>query len=259
MPENYIAIGDIHGRYDLLAILLDMISNLVMNGTHKVIFLGDYVDRGPDSFSVLSRIKGMHEAGSAIALRGNHEDMMLEYLEAEFHNPYSNWLNNGARATIDSYLEHWNAKGLGRDKIRARMKAHPHYAWLKSLPLYYETDKIWASHAPIPLRKYRKSDFYRIDVDALTWSWNGNFNVSEDEFAMDHGKLAVCGHVHRLQEGISDIRIYPNIIYCDSGSGCASFGRLTGVIIEDGKYVDKIQVNPLTIAPVMPSVGGAHS
>lgn len=244
--ENYIAIGDIHGRFDLLQQLLLKIwarGNDHLLG-HKLVFLGDMVDRGPESFEVVRCIKDLCDRGAAIALLGNHEDLMLDYFRNGLWLKHSVWTMNGGHHTMKNYNDQYNLWGPAR--FFESFKRSGHDKWLASLPYYYETEAVWFSHAPIPkmgFRKRKEGDF-RADREALTWSCHNDYDASEDDFAFDHGKLAVCGHVHALREGILEPRIYPNIIYADTGSGCATEGRLSGVVITDGKYDTFIQAAP---------------
>lgn len=249
MSEKYIVIGDIHGRYDLLDELINKIGDLmfldasIVATGHKFVFLGDLVDRGPDSYKVVDRVKKMHEKGSAIVVRGNHEDMMIDYYNNKVgrFDRYDLWISNGGDKTIDSYTH--EKKVYGRSNFFS--VAHEHVAWLKSLPYFYETDEIFMSHAPVPTDEYLYRDLdYRLNVSALTWSYHGDHGVAEDKFARDHGKLAVCGHVAAVREGILTPRIYPHIVYADTGCGLAPWCPLTAVIIEDGKYKRFIQAYP---------------
>lgn len=78
------AVGDIHGRADLLTQLAQRIEVDLRNGDFDealTIFLGDYVDRGRDSRGVIDRLVSRDFPTSVIALRGNHEDVLLRYLE----------------------------------------------------------------------------------------------------------------------------------------------------------------------------------
>lgn len=88
IPENtrIYAIGDIHGCSDLLETLLDQITadNLMRADmqSKKLVFLGDYIDRGPDSARVIDILThGLPDGYEAIFLKGNHEAMLLEALE----------------------------------------------------------------------------------------------------------------------------------------------------------------------------------
>ena len=75
----YYAIGDVHGEIEKLEKLLGFIRDDARpsGAPYKIVFLGDLVDRGPDSRAVVVRAKHLCEAGEAIAIRGNHEELML--------------------------------------------------------------------------------------------------------------------------------------------------------------------------------------
>lgn len=98
------AVGDVHGRDDLLIRLHGLIladARTRPELAHTVVYLGDYVDRGPGSFEVIEFL--IHEplpGFTSIHLKGNHEDMMLRFLEGP---ATLNWLLNGGVATLASY------------------------------------------------------------------------------------------------------------------------------------------------------------
>ena len=104
--EAVYAIGDVHGRLDLLRGLVGFLQAevFVADGVaRRLVMLGDYVDRGPDSVATLSYLHGLKLDGAALhVLSGNHE----EYLDAFLHAPELGprftqlWLNNGGRATL---------------------------------------------------------------------------------------------------------------------------------------------------------------
>jgi serine/threonine protein phosphatase 1 len=100
------AVGDIHGRQDLLDQLLPLIAddNARRGDAETVIvFLGDYVDRGPNSKGVVSRLLlGGFGAGIApVFLKGNHEDLLLKFLDEP--ETGLNWLHNGGDVSLFSY------------------------------------------------------------------------------------------------------------------------------------------------------------
>lgn len=248
--ENYICIGDVHGRYDLLDQLLTMCAEKIMAQTHKVVFLGDWVDRGPDSFEVINRIKAMCDAGSAIAILGNHDDMMLDYYREGIPQKHCIWTMNGGVKTMVSYTKHYGLYGIGH--FFQAFNRSGHAQWLKSLPYFYETENVFFSHAPIPNKYVVQAGLanirpfegdFRANKEALTWTYVDR--SIEGQWEHDHGKLAVCGHVHALREGKLEPRVYPQIIYADTGSGCAPHGRLSAVIITDGKYDGFLQAIPI--------------
>lgn len=113
-------IGDVHGCYVELCALLDMIHKNADGNQYKIIFVGDYVDRGPDSKKVVDQIRLLEKEG-CIALMGNHEDMLLF---GDF---------TYAAQTLVSY----NALLMPEDVLE----------WMRSLPKYYEDDTIIVAHA----------------------------------------------------------------------------------------------------------------
>ena len=99
------AIGDIHGRLDLLEALLSLIERDQEGRADlpvTLIFLGDYVDRGPDSNGVVERlIRGFSPPYAPVFLKGNHEDLLLSFLNDPNTGPH--WLYNGGDAALLSY------------------------------------------------------------------------------------------------------------------------------------------------------------
>jgi serine/threonine protein phosphatase 1 len=104
--QHIYAIGDIHGRSDLLALLLDKITADAAQSKdaerRTLIFLGDYIDRGHDSRRVVDMLLGELPQGFDVHfLKGNHEAIMLDFLEDPSF--LGQWLANGADATFRSY------------------------------------------------------------------------------------------------------------------------------------------------------------
>lgn len=93
-----IAIGDVHGCAKALRTLLELVDP---RPEDRVVFLGDYVDRGPDSRNVVDQILELQQRCEVVALRGNHEIMLLGILMSGL--PQEVWLECGGRATLASY------------------------------------------------------------------------------------------------------------------------------------------------------------
>lgn len=94
-------IGDIHGMYDALRVLIDQLDNEWLD---KFVFLGDYIDYGPSSKEVIDLILGLGD--KAICLMGNHEHLLLQSLYDESYRDrygYKVWENNGAERTLRSF------------------------------------------------------------------------------------------------------------------------------------------------------------
>ncbi|OYP35143.1 metallophosphoesterase family protein [Rhodopirellula sp. MGV] len=107
-----LAIGDIHGCYRSLDTLASFVG---LEKDDRIVTLGDYVDRGPDSRRVLQWLIDRVDSGQLIPLRGNHEVMMVEALQSERH--LEEWLACGGDAVLSSYeaerltdipTEHWH-------------------------------------------------------------------------------------------------------------------------------------------------------
>lgn len=113
------AVGDVHGRLDLLDALIDGVLADAASGSGpetEVVFLGDYVDRGPDSRGVLRRLIGLRDQGGVHwrFLKGNHEEAMLRFLVDPAFG--QDWCTYGGGATLQSY-------GLKEPQIRHRAEA----------------------------------------------------------------------------------------------------------------------------------------
>jgi serine/threonine protein phosphatase 1 len=143
--ERRIIVGDVHGHYDGLMMLLNAI---VPNAADRVYFLGDLIDRGPHSAKVVDFVR----QNSYSCLLGNHEQMLMD----SFPNPQKNeellqgWLYCGGQMTLDSY------KG-NRSKLLEDID------WLQTLPLYLDLGDIWLVHAgldpAIPLEEQTREQF----------------------------------------------------------------------------------------------------
>lgn len=128
---TYYAIGDIHGEIEKLDRLLDSIraDAARLNVTHKIVFLGDLIDRGPDSRAVIERAMSACATGEAIGICGNHEALMLNAYDNRESVGIYWWAENGGDETIASYMM---ANGV-QDDFRDAIDKN-HIAWLRTLP-----------------------------------------------------------------------------------------------------------------------------
>lgn len=134
---HYYAIGDVHGEIDKLDRLLDYIREdaRYLGVAYKIVFLGDLIDRGPDSRAVVERARAAVEAGEAVAVKGNHEELMLHaYANYESVGVYF-WAENGGDETIAAYKR---ANG-DHDDWRNAIDRH-HISWLRSLPVTFQVE-----------------------------------------------------------------------------------------------------------------------
>ncbi|HWT60488.1 MAG TPA: metallophosphoesterase family protein [Rhizobium sp.] len=206
------AIGDIHGCIDPLDSIIDRIETYVSKGT--VVFLGDYIDRGPDSRGVLDRlIAGPSDPWRWICLKGNHEDMMVAaYADSDDR---AVWLGNGGLETEISF----GGRVLPQ-----------HLQWATERPLMHVDRHRIFVHAGVdpafPLERQTKRD--------LLW-----LRFPSGESSDYWGKHLVHGHTPSL----SNPATTGNRTNIDSG--CVFGGKLSCAVFDDevaGGPIDFIEV-----------------
>ena len=150
------AVGDIHGCADLLEEMLHRLAAHIVDsdsGDARIVFLGDHIDRGPESAAVLERLADLatSEPDHVVCLRGNHEQMLLDFLDDASAGP--RWLKNGGRETLMSFglppLSHDAVRETLEDVRVAFRQALPDGMedWLRGLPLTMRSGDLWAVHA----------------------------------------------------------------------------------------------------------------
>lgn len=118
MRNRLIAIGDIHGEVEKLNSLID---KLDLHKQDKVIFLGDYIDRGMHSKEVIERILNLSEEIECVFLKGNHEDMLLKTKITQSQDDIEHWLLSGGISTYDNYGDYpaiFNTHGKFLDSLK---------------------------------------------------------------------------------------------------------------------------------------------
>lgn len=217
------AVGDIHGRADLLEEVLKRIDADLARSPPQgsiEIFLGDYIDRGPASRQVLDRLIERQNAGRSVFLKGNHETYMIDFAA----NPliFDEWKRLGGLETLLSYGLAPSAAPGPAEQIQlaaAFQRALPesHRRFLDSLKLSYTCGDYFFVHAGIrpgiPLKEQHESDLLWIRRDFL---------LSDQDFS----KIIVHGHSRTPEP---DIR--PNRINIDTGA--YTTGRLTCLVLEN--------------------------
>jgi serine/threonine protein phosphatase 1 len=190
-PTRVYAIGDIHGRSDLLdrmvtEIALDLSRHPVAEAL--TVTVGDYVDRGPDSRGVIERLTRNPFVTPYVALRGNHESLLEDFLRDPSTGDY--WRRLGGLETLHSYGVDVASLMLGKgqdaaaDALRAALP-QTHVAFLASLKSSLSIGRYFLCHAGVrpgvPLAQQREEDLLWIRDEFL------NSNV-------DFGKVVVHGH-----------------------------------------------------------------
>jgi len=204
MAADIYAIGDIHGHLDSLERLMEKIEPDLEKD--QLVFMGDYIDRGPHSKGVVDYILRLRNAAprqNVVCLKGNHEAMFLNFLKGE---DIELFLFNGGLSTIREYWgRHW-------DDLEKLVLPPDHEAFFRELQLYYETPDYIFVHGGlkpgVPLEAQDEED--------LLWI-RGEFITALDDF----GRKVVFGHTPFRQPlvlpnkiGIDIGAVYGNVLTC---------------------------------------------
>jgi serine/threonine protein phosphatase 1 len=217
------AIGDVHGRADLLNALIGAIRLRALPSRYRIIFLGDIIDRGPDSRAAVNLVEvELKREPQSVLIRGNHEEMMLRLFDMG-HEKSAGWHYNGGLETVRSYgfenTDYLDVDGYHRFKPELAEKfanEYPsHLELLRASVPYVETSRFVLVHAGIvPHIPLQEQDPY-----AMRWK-SGPIM----EYSGNLEKIVVHGHV------ITDSRmpeVLPHRVAIDTGAYAT--GRLTAV------------------------------
>ena len=206
------AVGDIHGMYKKLITLMEKIKFDFEEDL--LVFLGDYIDRGPDSIKCLEYVFDLHHTfpGSVICLLGNHEVMMTSYL-IQKHSNYRNliadyadvWLDNGGYETYDQLNE------LGVKRREELLQ------WALNLPVRFQYKDFFFCHAGIdadmPLKMQTEFD--------LLWKRNGwrEKYKGKETIVVGHTPVQILRNkVRFVERAPKPLFLLNNIIMCDTGA-----------------------------------------
>ncbi|GJE61988.1 metallophosphoesterase family protein [Methylobacterium trifolii] len=219
MDELTYAIGDIHGCADLLDALLARIEAHSAGRPYRLVFLGDYIDRGPDSAGVIRMVSRLHwsDPDRVACLMGNHEAMLLDSLSTP--GAAEHWLRNGGTETLLSFgtAEITDLPGEALD-------------WLEALPSLHEDGRRWYVHAGF------RPGCIPPDPDPHNRLWIREPFLSED---CDFGRHVVHGHTPQ-PSGRPDVRAYRTNL----DTGAVYGGALTAGVFSDaqGPALEFLQV-----------------
>lgn len=218
MSEELIfAVGDIHGRFDLVQAALEAIFARVGGSHYRIICLGDYIDRGPASRGVVELMLELSSDPRVVCLKGNHEAMMLRSLASGNSDDFGGWMEAGGEATIASY---------GADDWSSAVAQAPadHLRWMAGLPLTSgDGHRIYVHAGLLPAtsferqteeaclwirERFLRAPAHQFDshiVHGHTPSWAGNPTPGEPELLSHRTNLDLGAYMtDRLGVGVFD-------------------------------------------------------
>jgi serine/threonine protein phosphatase 1 len=163
-----VVIGDVHGHYEGLMLLLEKIAP---TSEDQIYFLGDLIDRGPQSAQVVEFVR----QNDYLCLLGNHEQMLLNILTGrdKASANMQAWLYSGGQATVASY--------------QSAMIPQEHLDWFESLPTYLDLGDFWLTHAGVNPNKTVEEQ----TADQLCWIREEFHSISKPYFP---DKWIIVGH-----------------------------------------------------------------
>lgn len=201
-PIHYIAIGDIHGLAKTLDSLLAKLPP-----TGRLVFLGDYIDRGPDSKGVIARLLTLEQQRDCVFLRGNHEAMAIKAYDGDA-DAEAAWQYNGGYQTLISYQY---------------LIPDAHLDFLRRTRPYYATDDyIFVHGGLVPGLQPDEMEEERL------W-WMREPFLSSD---YDWGRLVIHGHT---PTGRDTPEIHRHRINLDTAAVYG--GRLTALLLPKRKFI----------------------
>lgn len=199
----------------------------------QLVFLGDYVDRGPDSRGVIEYLCQLRHERDCVFLRGNHDQMMLDSYNGD-PEWIGTWLGNGAMSTLQSY----GFTGYSKKAMRAEIPGY-HIGFLTNTRHYYETDDFFFVHGGVrPDLSIAQAKIAQTD-NGFLWE-RRHLDPSANPI---WEKTVVCGHT--IQD---EPRIDANLIAIDTGAFLPyihrGIGHLTAIMLPEREIVqvESIQV-----------------
>lgn len=209
MGARRIVIGDVHGHYDGLMQLFDVIAP---SAEDQVYFLGDLIDRGPKSAEVLDFVRGHRY----LSLLGNHEQLLLNaFPNGKLSNPaLQGWLYSGGQATLLSYKE--------------VNKLLDHLSWIATFPTSLDLGNVWLAHAGV----HPSLSLEEQTAQELCWIREEFHSITTPYFA---DKLIIIGHTITFTlPGVApgELAQGQGWLGIDTGAYHPKSGWLTGIDID---------------------------
>lgn len=219
-----VAIGDTHGNLAQLKTLIAKLETKVSLPDSMLVFLGDYVDGGPDTKGVIEYVRGLADVtGEIYYLKGNHEDMLLDAV-CNNNKKYEDFMLWWTQGGMQTYMSYTTKRNFDRsypptpETIAAAIGQY-HLAWMEQLPWKLETADFVFVHAGLSPRTppHNTGEF-----EAL---WIRKEFIDS---AYDWGKRVIYGHTYTKEPVVQKNKIGINTIHRSGGNLCA-------VVLEEGE------------------------
>ena len=212
---SYIAIGDIHGCAKTLEALLERLSP---GPDDHIVFVGDYIDRGPDSKGVIDQLLALRETHTCTFLRGNHE---VFFLNSVLGNGADSevWHMNGGVQTLQSYA-----------KDKQAQIPETHVEFIKNTKMYLDTPNYFFVHAGLQPHLTVAANLEEPNEKVFLWDRS---HLSARYLAWE--KPVICGHTPQ-----PDPINHPQLISIDTGCCYHDYpgmGRLCAVRLPEREFV----------------------
>ena len=216
MKKREIAISDIHGCYKTFRALVE--EKVQFTKEDDLYLLDDYIDRGPDSKTVVDYILQLQNDGYSVnCLRGNHEQMLLDALQDD--NREYLFLRNGGKQTLASY----------NCSFTSDLEKHPHINFYKNLKYYIELEDYYLVHAGFDFRK--PNPF--LDTESMLWIRRWYNHIDYD--ALD-GKTIIHGHTPIKENQILSMKEEMNdTLFMDIDAGCFYYKKMCALDLTNQK------------------------
>ncbi|AGY80981.1 metallophosphoesterase [Carnobacterium inhibens] len=234
MKKELFALGDVHGQISLFK---KMLTNW-NEDTQQLLLIGDLGDRGENPKECLLLAKILVEEKGAIYLKGNHEEMLLNFMNDPERN-YELYCLNGGMKTLETFLHpgldaEYSPTEIGMFLASRYPALKP---FLETLPLYYEWGDFLFVHAGVDLSK---RDWRQTSDEDYVWI-RDSFHKEKN----NTGKIIVFGHTITPalygDNHTTDLWIKDNKIGIDGGAVYG--GALHGVLFNETKLVKDIKID----------------
>ncbi|REK77011.1 metallophosphoesterase family protein [Paenibacillus paeoniae] len=222
-----IMISDIHGCLEPFERLLEKVRYVPEQD--RLILIGDYVDKGPQSREVVEAVMRLVERHGAIALRGNHDQRLVDFIRGNDPVVLHKFAEHGGPPTLQSYVGFSEVTERSREKAREMMEEQyaSHLDFLADLPLYVEDDHHIYVHAGL-----------RPGTSDWTLQSDHDFMYIKDEFYLHPttvDKTVIFGHTITTKlQATADIWFAGDKIGIDGG--CSIGLQLNALLYEDGVF-----------------------